>query len=165
MCLITVAPKGTSKNSEQLKEWIKNGFKNQKDGSGFAYKKNGTDEIYLSKAFWYPDSMIKAIVDSNLTEDDELIIHHRTSTGGSDARKNTHPFIVSDDFEEMTQLQALTKKPVMAHNGVFYGYYDLIDKTFNDTAHWIMMWEPLLADRMVDNPELFFKLYDTKINI
>lgn len=165
MCLITVCPKGTSKNSEELKGWIRNGFKSQRDGSGFAYKKDGENQIYLSKGFFIADLMIKAIEDSNLQENDELIIHHRTSTGGSDRLKNTHPFVISNNFNEITQLSTFTDKPVMAHNGIFGGYSEIIDKEYNDTVHWILFWEPLLNGRMIEDPETFFKVYNSKISV
>lgn len=130
-------------------------------GSGFAYKKNGESKIYLSKAFFNIDAFITAIKDSNLTEDDELIIHHRIATSGTDAKRNTHPFIVTSDFDEMTKTEALTDKPVMAHNGMFSNYSDKVDKTFNDTAHWIQIWpaNPYFLEMIKNHTQKFIDEY------
>jgi hypothetical protein len=163
MCLISVLGKGTLKSGEVVESFIRNGMKSQQDGSGFAFKRNGEKTITLSKAYFNIDMMLKAIAEVNLTEDDEMIIHHRTSTGGNDELLNTHPFVITPKFEDITVIDTVTKKPVMAHNGIFSGYSEKVDKKFNDTVHWIQVWmtNPYFLTMIKNEPAKFKELYGT----
>lgn len=167
MCLITVCPKGTNKNMEAIESFIDRGMSSNNQGSGFAYKRNGQNEIVLSKGYFDRNDLKKALIEANLNENDELIIHHRIATSGKDRLLNTHPFIIDFDFEEITKVYKVTDKPVMAHNGVFAGYGEKIDDNFNDTVHWIHVWlsNPQILNLLKNNPEDFVKRYDKVASI
>lgn len=51
MCLITAAPKGVEKKVRDLESFIRQGMSSNTHGSGFAYKKSGTNLIFLHKGF------------------------------------------------------------------------------------------------------------------
>lgn len=123
MCLITVAPKGTNKNSDFLFNSLKYSANNNQDGSGFMYKRNGENFVNLEKGYWDVNELIEDIKKLNLTEEDELVVHHRIATKGEISQSNTHPFIVSEDEDEIGSVSVSNiEKPVMAHNGGFSGY-------------------------------------------
>ena len=61
MCVAIVAPKGVSKNSEFFKTSIKKSEVNNRDGMGMAFKKNGENQIYISKGYTNVDKLIETI--------------------------------------------------------------------------------------------------------
>lgn len=157
MCLITTAGKGTKKNTEEFYQWIRNGAQSNNQGSGYAYKINGDDKIFLSKGFFEVEDMISDIKKAKLKENDELIVHHRIATSGTDPIRNTHPFVIDYEFEDITMVKGWTKKPVMAHNGIFSNFRG-IDNKYNDTAHWIHihMSNPHILNKLKTDPQGFY---------
>lgn len=135
MCIISVCPKGTLKNSEEVKNFIKKGFDNNKDGSGFMYKRNGEHKITVSKGYFDFNELYFNINNLNLGIDDELVIHHRRSTHGHISKQNCHPYVITNNVEESLKIEVTTIKPCLAHNGVFRNIKDLIDlnKDLSDT--------------------------------
>lgn len=161
MCLITAIPKGKIKYSEDLEKFIKSGMSSNTDGSGFMYKRNGTNLVSINKGFRNPESILKAIKDLDLKEEDELVIHHRIGTSGEPNDVNMHPFVVSENHTVINSTRGDFNLPAMAHNGVFSEFTDR-QSLFNDTYHFVnkMMATPEVLSLLKTNKdkfELFFK--------
>lgn len=119
MCLISVLPKGTKKDTEEVYKFIRNGAQYNTDGSGFMYKYNGQTLVNVDKGYFKVESMIDKIKSLKLSEDDELVIHHRIGTLGLVSPENTHPFVLSNIHDEVCSLAITIDKPAMVHNGHF----------------------------------------------
>lgn len=134
MCLISILPKGTVKYSDKVTEFIENGFHANSSGSGFMYKKNGENFVYIKKGYFNLEKLLADLKEANLTDDDELVIHHRIRTSGLANNLNTHPFVVSSDHNEVITLDGKVDKPCLAHNGVFsVDKYEKLNPDFSDT--------------------------------
>lgn len=135
MCLISILPKGTKKNTQEVHEFIKNGFNCNKDGSGFMYKRNGDNKITIDKGYFNLTKLIDSIDSLKLTEDDELVIHHRIGTSGLVSAENTHPFLISDVESEINVADITINKPALVHNGMIFGIqeYMRMNTNFCDT--------------------------------
>jgi hypothetical protein len=167
MCLISVCPKGTVKNSKEVEDFIKSGAVYNTDGSGFMFKRASSPEkVYIKKGYFDIDKMISDIKELNLTEDDELAIHHRTGTSGRVSAENTHPFIIdSSEVDEDTIFTTeldfkITDKPAMVHNGCFWGLKDYmsLNPDLSDTYACSRYVMPYLMDLLEDNIVLFKEL-------
>lgn len=168
MCLISVCPKGTKKDSKEVIDFIKSGAGCNHDGSGFMYKRNGDNKIGIKKGYFSVSELIKDLKELKLTEDDELVIHHRIGTGGDNNAANTHPFVCSNNAKEVAILDGEIEKPCMVHNGIFskLEYYEYLNPKFSDTyafARYILGEEHLLA---IFNKDLnnFKHLFSSIIN-
>lgn len=135
MCIISALPKGTEKNSEKVKKFIKNGFSCNQDGSGFMFKRNNESTITINKGFFNLTNLLDAIEKEKLTIDDELVIHHRISTAGKTSRENCHPFVLSKNHAETAAVSININKPCLTHNGHFskLSYFQDLDRDFSDT--------------------------------
>ena len=135
MCLISVCPKGTSKNSDYVYKFIKSGMDSNKSGSGYMFKRNNDNKITLRKGFFDYDELIASLKNDNLNDNDELVIHHRIPTSGNKNDLNCHPFVISDKHEEVIMTNGETDKPCLAHNGIFRGIsrYEALNNDFSDT--------------------------------
>lgn len=167
MCLISVLPKGTKKNTEKVHKFIRNGAACNTDGSGFMYKKNGDTVVNVDKGYFNVEEMIKRLESLNLTEDDELVIHHRIGTSGKVCGENTHPFVISDNGEEVSSERIVIDKPAMVHNGMFCHIRDFMSRNpdFSDTyafARYIMGNKDIL-NLYNNTPDFFKKLFDSVI--
>ncbi len=135
MCLISVLPKGTPKYSDEVTAFIKSGFESNGDGSGFMYKRNGKDFISVNKGYFQLPLLMQAIKNVNLSNDDELVIHHRIGTAGLISAENTHPFIITNKHDDIIKLDTITSKPALVHNGMFRDLkkYEALNPDFSDT--------------------------------
>ena len=135
MCLVSVLPKGTPKYSDEVTAFIKSGFESNGDGSGFMYKRNGKDFISVNKGFFQLPVLMQTIKNANLSDDDELVIHHRIGTSGLISNQNSHPFIISKVHSEIIKLDTITTKPALVHNGMFRDLkkYEQLNPDFSDT--------------------------------
>lgn len=132
MCLAIVAPMGTDKSSKFLVDAIREGSRNNGDGMGFAYKRNSTKKVFLSKGYSSVDKLIEAIYSKKLKEQDELIVHARIGNKGEVNSQMCHPFVCSKDDEEVKMLEGFVDKPVLIHNGTFYKY-SIHNSRYSDT--------------------------------
>jgi len=81
----------------------------------------------------------------NARKEDNIIYHFRIATHGKVKLENTHPFIISEDWQEIGQSPATTTKNVLAHNGIITTLSDDHDKSDSKTlAH-------LIADPDINN--------------
>ena len=135
ICLVSIAPKGTKKDSPLLYNSIRNGFRCNSQGSGYAIKYSKTGLIYISKGYWKAERLISSLKERKMTDDDELIIHNRIPTSGDKNTANCHPFVIGQTQEEVIQDEGYVKYPVLAHNGVF-GKYSEWQSAFSDTYHF-----------------------------
>lgn len=135
MCIISVCPKGTKKNTEEVYEFIRQGARSNNSGSGFMFKRDGEKTITVDKGYFAIEFLIKALKEYNLQEEDELVIHHRIPTSGNVNNLNCHPFVISQNHEEVVMLKGAINKPCLAHNGVFSSIkqYEALNPDFSDT--------------------------------
>lgn len=151
MCLIAVSPIGTDKYSEFFIEAIKGLVNVYDDGCGFAIKKNDLigagPNIYISKGYFEKnaDKMLADIKMLNLNEGDELIVHGRSATCGLVNDTNCHPFVISNNYEEINITEGWVDKPVMAHNGYIDGCGD---KVYSDTFEFV---KDIMSDEVLIN--------------
>lgn len=139
MCIIMVKESGKHFNREELVDAIKVAQIHNKHGAGFAFKKGKSKTIYLSKGYlYYYDLLVDAIDNLNVQLEDELMVHLRYATAGKVNAANCHPFVVSQNPEEVTVDEIETTLPVMAHNGSFYDY-SFKDDPNSDTVNFIEM--------------------------
>ena len=154
MCLISVAGVGINKYSDEFKAAVKHGMSTQSDGTGFAYWRHGTKLVHYEKGFISKevygmgykyrskdpklfDVVWSRLLDLKLTDKDILVIHHRSSTSGTEEKENCHPFeLVSDDsatIEDIVGLTGKTSEGVLFHNGIFSAFNDY-KTAYSDTA-------------------------------
>ena len=133
MCLISALPKGTVKYNETVKSFITRGFTSQQDGSGVMWKRDGESVVNLKKGFFNLPALLTFVEELQLTEQDELVIHHRTSTQGLVSKSNTHPFVLTSDHEICTSLEGSFDLPVLVHNGMFRHMTKFDHRDFSDT--------------------------------
>lgn len=160
MCIAIVKPYG-----EELptKELLKTAWSNNPDGGGLMF--NDGQNVYIHKGFTKFKGFYKflKLLDKkvNLKERD-LVIHFRIATSGGINRECTHPFPVSDSYDEMKRLDHVCKYG-FAHNGIIFQYGD---KTkFSDTMeynkrviyniHDLENSEPLLDSLAYENASRF----------
>jgi len=159
MCLISVAKKGTQKNTKEVYDFIRSGAEYNTDGSGFMYKRPNEGVVHIDKGYFNIQAMIDKLASLNLTEDDELVIHHRTGTSGKISPENTHPFVISDIPLEVEAVNLSIDKPAMVHNGMFSYIHELMwrNKDFSDTyafARYVLGNKNLL-NLYKEDPEYF----------
>lgn len=164
MCLISICPKGTEKLNDKVENFIKQGLSSNTDGSGIMWKKDKDNKVNIKKGLKTFDDIKKAIEEANLTLEDELIIHHRIGTSGERNEINTHPFIVSEDYSVIKQIEGSFNLPAMAHNGVFYSYTNYNSK-FNDTFHFTneFIAIPEVLSLLKNKTALFKELFTPKL--
>lgn len=93
-----------------------NAWQNNPDGAGIAVVRK--KETLVLKGFLEFDEFFYAIESLKLKKQSEYVIHFRFATHGSVSAKNCHPFIVSKYLEDVEMVEALTRKKVLAHNGI-----------------------------------------------
>ena len=111
MCIIVFKPKGTKLPKEK---YLKNCFYNNSDGAGIAIQREG--KIVINK-FMEAEPYFKYVKD-NARIDDNIIFHFRIATHGKVTLENTHPFVITKNYDEMNEAHSITSKNVLAHNGI-----------------------------------------------
>lgn len=132
MCLIIGAKKGTSKNSDFLFEAIEKASLTNKDGIGYAFKKNNQNKIWISKGFQDVDKFIKTLKKHHLKDEDELIVHLRIGNKGAKSVEMNHPFVISSNADTILSNAEYVNHPVLVHNGTLYDY-SIHSSEFSDT--------------------------------
>lgn len=158
MCIIIAKKKGKTFDREELSKAVKVAQVHNSHGGGFALKRAGSEEIYLSKGYIsYYEIMLERLDDLDIQDDDELIIHLRYATSGLINQENCHPFVVSENLSEVQETEIMTNKMVMAHNGTLSDW-NYINDTNSDTVNFILEFasqynavNALLALRNIDN--------------
>jgi hypothetical protein len=160
MCIVSIAPKGTDKDSQYVKDFIVSGMKCNTDGSGYMYKRAGEKTITVVKGFFENyQELIDSITAQKLQKEDELVIHHRIGTSGKVTKENCHPFVLSKNHKECCALKITTEKLCLVHNGYFSSidHYMSLDRDFSDTYAFsrYVLSNPLLQQIMLTDKDLF----------
>lgn len=158
MCIIIAKTKGRAFNVEELEKSVDKAKIHNCHGSGYAIKRKGDTKIKLVKGFVYPGILIEHLISEQIQEDDEVMIHLRFSTSGVINTANCHPFIVSNNINEIILDEVETYNPVVSHNGTFTGYVKK-DSIYSDTVHYIQ--EFLSAPNVLDS---IYNLYDVDMD-
>lgn len=164
MCVISVLPKGTEKHTDEVEKFITSGYHSNTQGSGFMWKKNGTDRVGISKGYFDLNKLIKDYNNMKFTIDDEVVVHHRIGTSGAKDGANTHPFFVHEDIKICTQEDGIEKLVGVCHNGVF-GHSKInkyMTTGYSDTVAFAnkYMTQPGLLQLLTDNPDTFETVTD-----
>lgn len=133
MCIIAIKYKNKKMFNQTTLENI---FYSNPDGAGIMYPKNG--KVQIEKGFMKYKEFKKAIQDLENKIDTfkvPVIIHARITTHGMTNKENCHPFIVSEDIEDLKRTKAQTDLAVV-HNGVIN--LKPTSKFYSDTMQYIM---------------------------
>lgn len=158
MCLLTVCPKGTDKYSKLLLDGIRTASITNIDGAGFAFKRNSTKKVYISKGYQKVEDLLEAIAKYKLKPEDELIIHQRIGNKGAKNTDMNHPFVLSNIKEEILQNNRYVNLPVMAHNGTILSH-SKTNSEMSDTYWFIeeVMYQKDMIN-MLKTDTLFFEI-------
>jgi len=159
MCLISVLPKGTAKYSEEVTGFLKRGSESNRDGSGFMYKRDGSNTIVVRKGFFKFDDLMAALNSAELKDSDELVVHHRIGTSGLVSDQNTHPFVISHVHDTIIQTDGKVNLPCLVHNGIFSGLgkQERLNPNFSDTYAFVRYIMTNAIDLYTLETELFRK--------
>lgn len=130
MCVIAFSPKGKDMPTE---EQIKQMFKKNPDGAGFAYEEGNT--VKFKKGFMNVDDLLEELGPLEKWKDKNIAMHFRIGTAGKNDQKTTHPFPLSTSFGDLRKLEG--EGPVLFHNGVISGLGGLIDPLASDTQDFV----------------------------
>lgn len=134
MCVIVAKTK--TQKAPKI-ETLKNCFTNNPDGAGFMYVNNG--KVVIDKGYMnekdFIDRYQKLLKKYNNFKNKSLVIHFRISTSGQVTGDFTHPFILTNNLNDMKK-QHITAKIGVAHNGILKDY-EPKDKRANDTMLFI----------------------------
>ena len=134
MCIIVAKNKGVKLPSRAT---LRECFKNNKDGAGLMYVKNG--KVIIDKGFMTFEDLnrkiksLKREFKSDLTNK-AIVFHFRIGTHGQNDKATTHPFPISNKFEDLRATHFETDI-AMAHNGIRSAYN--YDKILSDTQSFI----------------------------
>lgn len=132
MCLIAISPKGTDPYSDFFINGLKNSAAINKDGYGYAFKKDNTKAVFFSKGFTSISSLIDELKSKKLNSDDELIVHLRMASAGKVAGYNSHPFELNYNSGADVSVNCIGKTtifPVMFHNGTLNTFVNTKEDT------------------------------------
>lgn len=165
MCLISVLPKGTSKSGDYVENFIISGMRSNREGSGFMYAKNGDDKVFIDKGYFDIDKLLQAIRALNLTEEDELVVHHRIGTSGKVSRENCHPFVITNEHQNIIMTKGYTFDTALVHNGIFRNIdeYMRLNPDFSDTYAFTRYIANPAYNLMTNQPEEFQKQFSVML--
>ena len=106
MCVAIVKPSGVPIPERNV---LKICFKNNPDGAGFAYCRNGKN--YICKGFFTFSHFWNALMSANIKKNEAALIHFRVATHGNIDKFTCHPFLITDNYDSL-----LNKKKVNVFN-------------------------------------------------
>lgn len=134
MCIIVAKNKGVALPTKKTLEQC---FERNKDGAGIMYVKN--NKVIIEKGlmtfqdFYKKLKSIKKEFGGDLTNK-ALVMHFRIGTHGENDKATTHPFPISNNFNDLRATYFETDLG-MAHNGIMSAYN--YDRTLSDTQSFI----------------------------
>lgn len=134
MCIIVAKNKGVALPTKKTLEQC---FERNKDGAGIMYVKN--NKVIIEKGFMtFQDfykklKSIKKEFGGDLTNK-AIVMHFRIGTHGENDKATTHPFPISNNFNDLRATYFETDLG-MAHNGIMSAYN--YDRTLSDTQSFI----------------------------
>lgn len=156
MCVIAFSPKG---NDAPTEEQIKEMFKKNPDGAGYAWDDGTT--VHFKKGFMNVDDLLEDLGPLEKWKDKNFAMHFRIGTAGKNDKKTTHPFPLTNNFGELRKLQG--DGPVLFHNGVISGYGGIIDPLASDTQDFVAGVASKLLTRPNTPSKITAKTIDTII--
>lgn len=181
MCLAIYKPKGVELDHEFIRDAILSGYTSNRDGFGFAIKRGGEKSVKNQLEFFKTVPKIGAgsmsihqcidkMLEKNIGEDDEVMIHLRMGTSGEIIDENTHPFVCNENTTNDNQTEGISTSPMIIHNGVFSrNSYDVTNPKMCDTYHVAKQFFgvpiiPFLAMKKENwLKELFYKFLSGKV--
>ena len=137
MCVIAFSPKGVEAPTE---EKIKQMFRANPDGAGFAYNGKG-GKVFYEKGFMCVEDLINRLKPLEQWKNKNLAIHFRIGTAGKNDKYSCHPFELSTDFGDLRKTEG--EGPVLFHNGILADG-GLADKHSSDTQDFVIAFAPML---------------------
>lgn len=128
MCIIAIKEKGIQLPDEQV---LKTMFKNNPDGAGFMYAKDG--RVIIQKGFMSYENLKTELFRVSDITDIPLILHFRIATSGKIDGGTTHPFPIERKRNKLKRLYCETDIGVV-HNGVIQ---IKTNKNMSDTMQYI----------------------------
>lgn len=164
MCLIAIAGKDKDKYSKEFINGLITASITNSDGIGFAYKKDKTKEVYISKGYKTINKALAAMRKKKIGKKDELIVHLRIGNRGEVNTDMCHPFVIANNATDILQNKTIVNQPVMAHNGTFYNYG--LNSKYSDTFHFILEFlsKSKIMDILEDNLEFFKDIFSIKLS-
>lgn len=143
MCIIVAKNKGVELPT---KKTLQQCFERNKDGAGIMYVKD--NKVIIEKGlmtfqeFYQKLRSIKKMFGGNLTNK-AIVFHFRIGTHGENDKATTHPFPISNNFNDLRATYFETDI-AMAHNGIISAYnYDSI---LSDTQTFIRDYVSVFKD-------------------
>jgi|694.fasta_scaffold63350_2 predicted glutamine amidotransferase len=134
MCLIIYKDNKTPISGYFYKSIARSYYLRNQDGFGYALKRDKEIQLYKDNTGTIED-FIKRIKSLNVRPSDELMIHLRKRSAGTDNIKNIQPQIITNE-EEILSLKEITnikKQGVFSHNGTMMTYQEH-NKVLSDTS-------------------------------
>lgn len=134
MCIIVIKPKN---KDIQKKEILQRCFNNNKDGAGYMFV-NSERKVIIKKGFMKFDDFYKSVMKDykeNILKDKTLVMHFRIGTSGQNKLGCTHPFPITDKFDELETLRLKTNIGI-CHNGIIPNFNAYSNKR-SDTELYI----------------------------
>lgn len=138
MCVILLSEKGKSAPTE---EQIRQAFRRNPDGAGFAYcDKSDHNKVKWEKGFMTVDALLNRLEPLEQWTDTTLAIHFRIGTAGKNDAHTCHPFPISTVFGDLRKTSG--EGAVLFHNGVLNtgGFADPLS---SDTQDFVIAMAPL----------------------
>lgn len=138
MCVILLSEKGKDAPTE---EQIKQAFRRNPDGAGFAYcDKSDDNKVKWEKGFMTVDSLLERLEPLEQWKDTTLAIHFRIGTAGKNDKATCHPFPISTVFGDLRKTSG--EGAVLFHNGILNtgGWADPLS---SDTQDFVIATAPL----------------------
>lgn len=156
MCLIIHVKKGIDKTNKFIEESIRKAAEFNRDGMGYILKRED-NSLFINKGFFDVDKFINKIKEEDIKLNDEITIHLRIGNKGETSAKMCHPFIVSNDDDEIHKvLGGRINKPALMHNGTMYKHA-VANSNLSDTYYFtknVLSKKPVL-DFMKADSKLF----------
>ena len=134
MCIIASSPAGVRQPTETE---LRRMFAANRHGAGYMVARNGT--VSISKGYMDIESYLKAIRAEHFTAADPVVYHMRISTQGGINPEQTHPFPLSDQLSDLTELEISSCPVGIAHNGIIHLTTDRNDH-YSDTIRFIQQY-------------------------
>lgn len=156
MCIIVVKNYGINVPDKKTLETC---FINNPDGAGFMW--NDGCNVYIRKGFMDFDTFYTALKEENKKhnfKNKQLVLHFRIGTGGGNVAKNTHPFAVSKNLQDLEKLET-TCQTALAHNGIISAYsrYNR-NATTSDTMDYITSFLSLIPAKTLKTTKIWAEL-------
>lgn len=131
MCIICVKPQGAKLPDDAT---IRSMFNHNPHGAGFMFAANG--KVHIRKGYMTYDGFRQALTRAceQGADTGALVMHFRITTHGGTCPSNTHPFPLTDNFNELRSLDT-TADIGVAHNGIIQ--IKPRDNTVSDTMEFI----------------------------